>query len=275
MVLQGKEARYGKRVSFKYGTFADYLHQPNYIYMRPIFGVGTGIFFDWNNNFVEENKFLGYGDRNILFVLDVYSCHVSFKIISFLRNNGIVFACIPAHTSHILHPLNVGVFCPLNEEFRKLLSRKKVSSTKDTRNNIFTICKILCKAYRKYVIAPNVITGFRRTSLWNNEKKDCDPEQIRPEDFMPSTVRPECLSAARMTRNVQSILYCCNNPQQRIETHRQLVNLFKKRQEELVSDGIIVENGTVALSQTTGATFTSDKAINFLNNRQLQHQQEQ
>lgn len=54
IVLPGKEARYRKRSSGIFETPADYLPQPNYLFMRQIAGVDSDIFYTWAQNFVDE-----------------------------------------------------------------------------------------------------------------------------------------------------------------------------------------------------------------------------
>lgn len=36
--------------------------------------------------------------------------HISIELIEFARENGVHLLCLPAHTTHILQPLDVGVF---------------------------------------------------------------------------------------------------------------------------------------------------------------------
>lgn len=48
----------------------------------------------------------------MLLGLDEYSCHVSFRKLSLLRDNGIVVVGLPAHTSHVLQ-IDVAIFGPL------------------------------------------------------------------------------------------------------------------------------------------------------------------
>ena len=48
--------------------------------------------------------------RPVLLILDGHSSHVSIEAIEYARSNEIHMPCIPAHTTHILQPLDVGVF---------------------------------------------------------------------------------------------------------------------------------------------------------------------
>lgn len=75
--------------------------------------------------------------------MDGYYCHIAFKTISLFQENDIVVAGLPAHTSHVLQSIDVGVFSPLEEDFRRLLGRRTHFSKHDASDIIFTIFELL------------------------------------------------------------------------------------------------------------------------------------
>ncbi len=56
------------------------------------------------------------GCQSVLLVFDGYACHLTFRSLNLFKRHDIVVAGLPAHTSHALQPLNVGVFGALKEE---------------------------------------------------------------------------------------------------------------------------------------------------------------
>ena len=72
-------------------------------------------------------------NKKLLLVMDGYACQITFKTLSILCENGIVVVGIPAHTSHVLQPLDVGVFGRLKEKFRQLLVHRSITTSKKTR----------------------------------------------------------------------------------------------------------------------------------------------
>ena len=48
--------------------------------------------------------------RPVLLILDGHASHVTINVIKLAHENNIHLLCLPAHTSHILQPLDVGVF---------------------------------------------------------------------------------------------------------------------------------------------------------------------
>jgi DDE superfamily endonuclease len=91
-----------------------------------------------------------------------------------------VVAGLPAHTSHLKLPLDVGVFGPYKEVFRNLLNNQAIVTNKNTRHDVFTVVELLASAYVKTLTMPNIIGGFKRCVLWTASKNGPDPEKIIP-----------------------------------------------------------------------------------------------
>ena len=264
VVLPGKEARYRKRPDGSFETPSRYLPTPNYLFMRPIAGVDSTIFHTWAEHFVQETAFLRRNGNALLLVLDGYASHLTYKTLSLLKQNNIIVAGLPAHTSHALQPLDVGVFASCKEQFKRLLSRRSITTTTDTRNDIFTVCELLKQAYHHSLTAGNIMGGFRRSGLWCPRLGGPDPEQIRGTDFTSSIVRPTILDTMPSTRSTTSMLESSDAPAARVHTYKQLYNLYLERSRALCSDGTITETGTVRVCTTSGATLTSDNVIEAL-----------
>lgn len=193
----------------------------------------------------------------IMLLMDRYSCDVTAKTLLHLHDNVIIVNGLVAHKLHLLQPLDVVIFGTPKEEFREMLNRRTVTSQNGTRNDIFAIWELFCIAYHKCIIAENVIGGFERSVLQNAKKSCPNPEKLRAQDFTSSGGRPECVQSLHSTLRVASIMECHNERQKRFEMHLELCQLLKRRKHDLLSDGVAVENGIVALSSTTGATFRS------------------
>jgi hypothetical protein len=65
-----------------------------------------------------------------LLILDGYSSHLTPEFVTFCKENIIIYLCIPPYTSHLLQPLDVGVFGLLKRAYRKLIEGMMVA-----RNN--------------------------------------------------------------------------------------------------------------------------------------------
>ena len=56
----------------------------------------------------------------MLLVLDGHGSHITIDVIEYARLNGIHLLCLPSHTSHILQPLDDGVFKSFKSFFSKV-----------------------------------------------------------------------------------------------------------------------------------------------------------
>ena len=56
-----------------------------------------------------------------LLILDGHSSHLTADFDAFCKENAIICLCMPPHTSHLLQPLDVGVFGPLKCAYGKLV----------------------------------------------------------------------------------------------------------------------------------------------------------
>ena len=60
-------------------------------------------------------------ERPVLLFMDGHSSHFSLESATFCAAQGILLYCLPPHASHILQPLDVGVFSSLKADWRKRL----------------------------------------------------------------------------------------------------------------------------------------------------------
>ena len=117
VVLPGKQVHY-RRSAVGYQSPIDLL-PPCYLYYRDPAGVDSDIFFNWAHHFVNENAHLRQNGEYCLLVLDGYSAHVQYRTLQYLLENRIIVVAMPAHSSHRLQPLDVGVFGPFKSELQR------------------------------------------------------------------------------------------------------------------------------------------------------------
>lgn len=265
-VLPGVMARFRRREGGRWETPADFLPQPNILFMREVAGIDSDLFYAWANNFIEETASIRQGGKKILLVYDGYASHCSYRVLKLFRENDIVVASLPAHTSHALQPLDVGVFSPLKLAFRNHLNRRVVVSNRRSRNDIFTLCELLKNAFHEGVTASNIIGGFRGSGLWCDEKRGPDQSRISPTSY----TAPASPSSAQMlgpeTRAQEQRRQIVDESTQRVDTAKKLYALYLSKASELLSDGTVVENGLVRVSTTRGAILTSDSVIQAAKN---------
>lgn len=260
-VLPGVLARYRRRQDGRWETPSDFLPKPNYLYQREVAGMDSDIFYSWAKAFVEETALLRTDGKYMLLVYDGYASHCTYRTLKLFQENNIVVVSLPAHTSHALQPLDVGVFSPLKNAFRSALNRRVVVAKRTTRNDIFTICELLQRAFHQAVTPSNIIAGFRGTGLWVQEQRGPHQSHIKPSQYTAPAAPSAIEALSHRTRSRQEDLRTLDEQVSRVETARQLYALFLSNAGTLLSDGTVVENGLVRVTTTRGATLTTDVVI--------------
>lgn len=80
-------------------------------------------------------------------------------------NNNIYLLFLPAHTSHVLQPLDITVSGPLKRAYRRLLS--DLASIADSSHiGKITFLYTYDKARKEAITKSNALAGFKATGLW-------------------------------------------------------------------------------------------------------------
>lgn len=64
----------------------------------------------------------------VVLIFDVHHSHISIELLEMAKFSNIHLMCLPAHTSHILQPLDVGVFGPMKAAWTRLLKDYKTKT---------------------------------------------------------------------------------------------------------------------------------------------------
>ena len=120
----------------------------------------------------------GIGPTRLL-ILDGASAHKRSDTLALAKIAGVILLFLPSHTSHLLQPLDVGVFSPLKTRYRKELARATritggASVTRDTFFQCFSA------AFQAAVTPTNARAGFSHTGLYpRNRRKALESKYIR------------------------------------------------------------------------------------------------
>lgn len=176
-----------------------------------------------------------------------------------LRDNKIVVAGLPAHNFPILQQLDVSVFGPLKEELSFEFESAHDQNNKSDRNYIITVCEILRDSFYRYVTPQNAMTGFRCTRIWSEDKQGVYISMIHETD----------LKSGNYKATVRKTSHACDQIPQWLSLLEKTLAILEflmpsiyvacfLKSEKLVSDGAVVENGTIRVVTTSGASLTSD-----------------
>lgn len=95
------------------------------IHVSPNAWTDQEIALEWLQHFDKYTTLQCRGEYRLL-ILDGHSSHVSFKFVQYCTDRKIIALCLPPHSTHILQPLDVGVFGPLAKEYRSLVSKGSI-----------------------------------------------------------------------------------------------------------------------------------------------------
>ena len=98
-----------------------------------------------------------------LLIVDGHASHMSTEMIKFTRARKIICLCLPPHSTNLLQPLDVGVFGPLKQNFKKLLSDKTCFSTYNINKTDFI--SLIQITRRQGISSQNVQSAWRAIIL--------------------------------------------------------------------------------------------------------------
>ena len=120
----------------------------------------------------------------VLLIQDGHSSHVSIHLIMMARENNVCLLCLPAHTSHILQPLNVRVFKSFKSNFNKACG----NYMKQNPGGVITadvLASLVSQAYPTAFTPVNVLSGFKKTGIY-----PFNPSSVNDRQLMLSPLHP-------------------------------------------------------------------------------------
>jgi hypothetical protein len=117
---------------------------------------------DWIRHFDTHTKSKTTGVYRLL-VLDGHESHHSTTFELYCKANNIITLCMPAHSSHLLQPLDVGCFSPLKKAYGKQIeSLIRSHITHITKEDFFPA---FLAAHQVAITKENIQAGFRGAGL--------------------------------------------------------------------------------------------------------------
>ena len=102
-----------------------------------------------------------HGEYRLL-CLDGYTSHISSRVIEFALKERIILLCLPPHSTHVLQPLDIGVFCPLAVNYKKIvMEASDMSRHYSVRKEAFIKHYLLA---RQIIFTPEIIASAWRKS---------------------------------------------------------------------------------------------------------------
>ena len=125
------------------------------------------------NGWINSDIFLRYmqhfeknipAARPVVVILDAHASYMSVDVLNFIEAHGIIFLTFPSHTRHLLQPLDVSVFGPMKNNWKKSVTNfLKNNSRKPTRKDLFAL---FTPVFQDSVTIKNIISGFRHSGIF-------------------------------------------------------------------------------------------------------------
>lgn len=92
--------------------------------------ISAEIFLEWFQFFIQTIP----ENRPVLLLMDSHSSHVTPEVIRLAKQNQIYLFTFPAHTTHLLQPLDVGIYRSLKAAWSKTLNSYMLQHPNDKPN---------------------------------------------------------------------------------------------------------------------------------------------
>ena len=145
------------------------------------------LFFEWFKLFVMMVPLV----RPVLLVLDGHGSHITIEVIEYARSNEIHLLCLPSHTSHILQPLDVGVFKSFKAFFSKVC-RQYMAKNPGRVITEDILATVVAEAFAQSHTPLNILGGFKKSGIYPFNPGEVSDRQVAPSKALvePSSQPP-------------------------------------------------------------------------------------
>lgn len=119
--------------------------------------------FEWLNTVFEPNTRPEDPNQRRLLVMDGHSSHITASFIAYCMKHSTDLLILPPHTSHLLQPLDVGVFAPLKRALAE--ETDAVSRLDSSRISRVDWVSKLMRARSRALVSSNILAGWRGAGL--------------------------------------------------------------------------------------------------------------
>ena len=159
--------------------------------------INSDAFFEWLANLFHKSL----KDKvqfPILVFMDGHTAHMNVAVSEFCRDHDIILYCLPPHASHIMQPLDVGVFSSLKKNWNKTLQNfeikyKGLIMNKSHFFTAFGECWVKAADVNK----KNIKSGFRKSGLVPYNPQNIDFTKIIDEESSLKKYEAACSNSSQ------------------------------------------------------------------------------
>lgn len=98
-----------------------------------------------------------------LLILDGHGSHITWEFARFCKQRNIILFCLPSHFTHLLHPLDVGIFSPLQNFYGRQVDDYRRETEEGIKKSVFI--PLLHKAKLEAITKHNIEQVFATTGI--------------------------------------------------------------------------------------------------------------
>ena len=137
--------------------------------------INKDLYLEWFQFFLQNISLT----RPVLLLQDGHSFHISIELIELARQNDVHLLCFPVHTTHILQPLDVGVFKSFKANVSKACHKYIISHP----GRVITsdvIAALVAEAWLMSLTPVNIMGGFKKCGIYPINPGEVSDRQLAP-----------------------------------------------------------------------------------------------
>ena len=141
----------------------------------PIPSLVRDLFAEWFQHFIKCIP----PHRPVVVFIDSHVSHITLEILSKVSENGVHLVTFQSHTTHLLQPLDVGVYRPLEKGWKKDVE-KILTEHPGAKPDCCDCNRLLASAYRGAFESTTVCNSFAETDMFPFNRDAISDEAITP-----------------------------------------------------------------------------------------------
>ncbi|KAF8241457.1 DDE-domain-containing protein, partial [Wilcoxina mikolae CBS 423.85] len=101
-----------------------------------------------------------------LLILDGHVSHINYKFLTFCEANDIVVFCLPLHSTHVLQPLDVALFAPLQLAYRQAIEDYFLTTAIGINRDLFF--PLYKETHQQAYTLRNITVAFKNAELYHS-----------------------------------------------------------------------------------------------------------
>ena len=177
--------------------------------------------------------------RPVVLLVDGHSTHINIEISKFCKDNQILLYCLPAHSSHITQPLDVGFYGPLKNAWKRAVDRF-ISENVEQVVNKENFASVFRQAWDDCVKVPTIIHSFKHSGIYPVNYSAIRSSKVSPSIIYTPSPEPSLESPNASCSHTSTAGVTVESPLATLESAMSIAT--KERFEKRLEEGYDVES---------------------------------